>query len=157
MNKITPFLWFKGNAEEAINFYTSVFKNSKIVNVRKYGDAGPGPKGTVMTGTIELEGQEFMLLNGGPEFSFTPAISFFVNCKDQKEVDELWNKLLEGGKSQRCGWIQDKFGLSWQIIPEALGKYLGVKDPVKAGNVMKAMMKMDKIIVKDLENAYNKI
>ena len=156
MQKITPFLWFKGNAEEAINFYTSVFNNSKIINVRKYGDAGPGPKGSVMTGTIELEGQEFMLLNGGPEFSFTPAISFFVNCKDQQEVDELWNKLLEGGKSQRCGWIQDKFGLSWQIIPEALGKYMGDKDPAKAGNVMKAMLKMDKIIVKDLEEAYNK-
>jgi Uncharacterized protein conserved in bacteria len=156
MKKITPFLWFNGNAEEAIHFYTSVFKNSKVVNVRKYGDAGPGPKGTVMTGTIELEGQEFMLLNGGPEFSFTPAISFFVNCKDQNEVDELWNKLLEGGKSQRCGWIQDKFGLSWQIIPEALGKYLSDKDPVKSGNVMKAMMKMDKIIVKDLDEAYNK-
>ena len=109
-----------------------------------------------MTGTIELEGQQFMLLNGGPEFSFTPAISFFVNCKDQQEVDDLWNKLLEDGKSQRCGWIQDKFGLSWQIIPEALGKYLGDKDPVKSGNVMKAMMKMDKIIVKDLEAAYYK-
>ena len=155
MQKITPFLWFKGNAEEAINFYTSVFKNSKVVNVRKYGDDGPGPKGTVMTGTIELEGQQFMLLNGGPEFSFTPAISFFVNCKDQQEVDELWNKLLQGGKSQRCGWIQDKFGVSWQIIPEALRKYLGDKDPVKANNVMKAMLKMDKIIVKDLEEAFN--
>ena len=155
MQKITPFLWFNGNAEEAINFYTSVFKNSKVVNVRKYGDTGPGPKGTVMTGTIELEGQEFMLLNGGPEFSFTPAISFFVNCKDQKEVDELWNKLLEGGKPQRCGWIQDKFGLSWQIIPESLGRYLCDKDPVKSANVMKAMLKMDKIIVKDLDEAYN--
>ncbi|HEV8499031.1 MAG TPA: VOC family protein, partial [Gemmatimonadaceae bacterium] len=124
MQKITPFLWFNNNAEEAMNFYVSIFKNSKVGTVSRYGDAGPGPKGTVMSATFQLEGQEFMALNGGPLFSFTPAISLFVNCETQEEVDELWEKLSAGGKKDRCGWLQDKFGLSWQIIPSALRRLL---------------------------------
>jgi len=154
MQKITPFLWFDGNAEEAMNFYVSVFKNSKIKNVRRYGEAGPGPKGTVMTGTFQIEGQEFFALNGGPQYKFTPAISLFVDCKTQKEVDELWNKLSAGGRTDRCGWLQDKFGLSWQVIPSVLGKMLGDKDPKKSNRVMKAMLQMDKIDIKKLKQAY---
>jgi len=138
MQKITPFLWFNDQAEEAINFYTSIFKNSKIVSLRRYGDAGPGPKGTVMTGTFQIDGQEFYALNGGPHFSFTPAISLFVNCNSQEEVDDLWEKLSEGGRKDRCGWLTDKFGLSWQIIPATLGKLLSDPDPVKANRVMQA-------------------
>jgi predicted 3-demethylubiquinone-9 3-methyltransferase (glyoxalase superfamily) len=153
--KITPFLWFNGNAEEAMNFYVSVFRNSKVVTVRRYEDAGPGPKGTVMTGTFEINGQEFFALNGGPKYAFTPAISFFVNCETQQEVDELWEKLSEGGRKDRCGWLQDKFGLSWQIIPSDLGKLLGDKDPAKANRVMKAMLQMDKIDIKKLRLAYD--
>src|SRR5205814_8219877 len=117
MQKIAPFLWFNNNAEEAANFYTSTFKNSKIVNIARWGEGGPGPKGTVMSATFELEGQEFMALNGGPQFTFSPAISFFVKCETQQEVDELWEKLSAGGKKERCGWLKDKYGLSWQIIP----------------------------------------
>jgi predicted 3-demethylubiquinone-9 3-methyltransferase (glyoxalase superfamily) len=154
MQKITPFLWFDGNAEEAMNFYTSTFKNSKIVNIKRYGEAGPGPKGSVMTGTFQIEGQEFMALNGGPHFKFTPAISFFVNCETQKEVDELWEKLLAGGETMQCGWLKDKFGVAWQIIPKALGELLGDKDPQKSQRVMKAMMKMIKIDVEGLKRAY---
>ena len=122
--KITPFLWFDSNAEEAMNFYVSIFKNSKILNVMRYGDAGPGPKGTVMAATFQLEGQEFQALNGGPQYRFTPAISLFVNCETQQEVDTLWSKLLEGGREDQCGWLTDRFGLSWQIIPSILGKLL---------------------------------
>jgi predicted 3-demethylubiquinone-9 3-methyltransferase (glyoxalase superfamily) len=155
MQKITPFLWFNDNAEEAMSFYTSVFRNSKIVNVRRYGDAGPGPKGTVMTGTIQIEGQEFFVLNGGPKYKFTPAISLFVNCETQKDVDDLWEKLSAGGRTDRCGWLQDKFGLSWQIIPSLLGKLLGDKDPKKANRVMQAMLQMDKIDTKKLQQAYD--
>src|ERR1700730_18047470 len=140
MQKITPFLWFDDKAEEAMNFYTSIFKNSKIVSVTRYGEAGPGPKGTVMTGTFHLEGQEFMALNGGPHFKFTEAISFFVTCETQQEVDELWEKLSEGGQKQRCGWLKDKYGLSWQIVPSDLGKLLHDKDPEKSKRVMKAML-----------------
>jgi predicted 3-demethylubiquinone-9 3-methyltransferase (glyoxalase superfamily) len=154
MQKITPFLWFDDNAEEAMNFYVSVFKNSKITSVARYGEAGPGKKGTVMTGTFQLEGQQFMALNGGPLFTFTPAISLFVNCETQQEVDELWEKLSEGAKSQRCGWIEDKYGVSWQIIPTALGKMLGDPDPVKSQRVMKAMLQMDKIDIEGLKQAY---
>src|SRR5438105_5838982 len=120
MQKITPFLWFDNNAEEAANFYTSIFKNSKILSISRYGEAGPGPKGSVMSATFELEGQKFMALNGGPQFTFSPAISFFVNCETQPEVDELWEKLSAGGKKNRCGWLQDKFGVSWQIVPSIL-------------------------------------
>ena len=154
MQKITPFLWFNGNAEDAMNFYTSIFKNSKIGRITRYGDAGPGPKGTVMSATFQLDGQEFMALNGGPQFKFTEAISFFVNCETQEEVDELWEKLSAGGQKSRCGWLKDKYGLSWQIIPSALGKMLGDKDPEKSQRVMKAMLQMDKIDIKGLEQAY---
>ena len=155
MQKITPFLWFDGKAEEAMNFYVSVFKNSKVVRVSRYGEAGPGPKGTVMSGTFELDGQQFYALNGGPQFTFTPAISLFVNCETQQEVDELWDKLSEGGKKERCGWLKDKYGLSWQIIPSALGKLLGDKDPAKANRVMMAMLQMDKIDIQRLQRAYD--
>jgi len=154
MQKITPFLWFDGNAEEAMNFYTSIFKNSKIGRISRYGETGPGPKGTVMSATFQLDGQEFMALNGGPQFKFTEAISFFVNCETQEEVDALWEKLSEGGQKSRCGWLKDKYGLSWQIIPSALGKMLGDKDPEKSRRVMKAMLQMDKIDVEGLEQAY---
>ena len=155
MQKITPFLWFDSNAEEAMKFYVSIFKNSKVGRVTRYGDAGPGPKGTVMSATFELDGQEFFALNGGPQFKFTPAISFFVNCETQQEVDELWEKLSAGGKKDRCGWLTDKFGLSWQIIPTALGKMLGDRDPAKASRVMKAMLQMDKIDINGLKRAYD--
>ena len=156
MQKITPFLWFDGNAEEAMNLYVSVFKNSKVVSVRRYGKAGPGPEGTVMTGTFQIEGQEFFVLNGGPQYKFTPAISLFVNCETQEEVDELWEKLSAGGRKDRCGWLQDKYGLSWQIIPSTLGKMLGDKDPKKANSVMQAMLQMDKIDINKLKQAYDK-
>lgn len=154
MQKITPFLWFNDKAEEAVNFYTSLFKNSKIISMTRYGDAGPGPKGSVMSVIFQLEGQQFYALNGGPVFSFTPAISLFVNCETQAEVDQLWEKLSAGGKKDRCGWLQDKYGLSWQIIPSALGKLMGDPDPVKSGRVMKAMLQMDKIDIEGLQRAY---
>jgi predicted 3-demethylubiquinone-9 3-methyltransferase (glyoxalase superfamily) len=153
MQKITPFLWFDGNAEDAMNFYVSIFKNSKVGSVSRYGDAGPGPKGGVMSATFQLEGREFMALNGGPHYKFTPAISLFVNCETQAEVDELWEKLSAGGRKDRCGWLQDKFGLSWQIIPSALPRLLGDKDPAKAQRAMQAMLQMDKIDIKRLEEA----
>jgi predicted 3-demethylubiquinone-9 3-methyltransferase (glyoxalase superfamily) len=156
MQKITPFLWFDSQAEEAINLYTSVFKNSSIGDIVRYGKAGPGPEGTVMTATFKLEGQEFMALNGGPHFSFTPAISLFVSCITQEEVDELWEKLSEGGEKSRCGWLKDRFGLSWQIIPTALGRLMHDKEhPEKAQKVMQAMMQMDKIDIRKLEAAYH--
>jgi predicted 3-demethylubiquinone-9 3-methyltransferase (glyoxalase superfamily) len=154
MQKITPFLWFDNNAEEAMNFYVSIFKNSKIVSVSRYGEGGPGPAGSVMTGTFQLEGQEFMALNGGPHFKFTEAISLFVSCETQEEVDELWEKLSEGGQESRCGWLKDKFGLSWQIIPKALGMMLQDKDREKSKRVMNAMLQMDKIDIKRLKQAY---
>lgn len=138
-----------------MNFYTSIFKNSKIGNVTRYGEAGPGPKGSVMTATFELEGQEFMVLNGGPQYKFTEAVSFFVNCNSQEEVDILWEKLSEGGEEGPCGWLKDKFGLSWQIIPTALGQMLNDPDPEKAQRVMQAMLKMKKIEIKTLKQAYN--
>ena len=149
MQKITPFLWFDGKAEEAANFYTSIFKNSKILSIARYGEAGPGPKGTVMTVTFQLEGQEFMGLNGGPHYAFSPAISFFVNCETQAEVDELWAKLSAGGRKDRCAWLQDKFGVSWQIVPKALLELIQDKDPVKSQRVFKAMLQMIKIDMKD--------
>lgn len=153
--KITPFLWFDAQAEEAMNFYTSVFRNSRKGNVSRYGDGGPGPKGSVMSATFWLDGVEFSALNGGPHFKFSPATSFFVHCKNQEEVDEYWNKLLEGGKAMQCGWITDKFGVTWQIIPDALGQLLGDPDRAKAGRVMQAMMKMVKIDVAGLQKAYD--
>jgi predicted 3-demethylubiquinone-9 3-methyltransferase (glyoxalase superfamily) len=153
MKKITPFLWFDGNAEEAANFYISIFKNSKMGKISRYGDAGPGPKGSVMSVTFQIEGQEFFALNGGPQFKFTPAISFFVNCETQKEVDDLWEKLSAGGRTDRCGWLQDKFGVSWQIIPTVLGQLLGDKDPQRAKRAMQAMLQMTKIDGKALQQA----
>lgn len=154
MQKITPFLWFDGNAEEAVNFYVSVFKNSKVGRVTRYGDAGPGPKGTVMSATFQLEGQEFFALNGGPQFTFTPAISFFVTCETQAEVDDLWEELSAGGEKQRCGWLKDKYGVSWQIIPIALGKMLQDNDAGNTKKAFAAMLQMDKIDIKALEEAY---
>jgi len=153
MPKITPFLWFDNNAEEAIKFYTSIFKNSKVGDITRYGDAGPGQKGSVMTATFEIEGQKFMVLNGGPHFKFTEAVSMFVSVDTQQEVDELWEKLSAGGQKSRCGWLKDKFGLSWQIIPKALGELLGDKDPRKSQCVMKAMLQMDKIDIARLKEA----
>ena len=155
MKRITPFLWFDGKAEEAMNFYVSVFKNSKVGSVTRFGEGGPGPKGSVMTATFELDGQEFMALNGGPEFKFTEAISFYVNCETQEEVDELWEKLSKGGEKGQCGWLKDRFGLSWQVIPSTLGKLLRDKDAEKSKRVMKAMLQMQKIDVKKLKQAYD--
>jgi len=154
MQKITPFLWYDGKAEEAANFYTSIFKNSKVLNVARYGDAGPGPKGSVMLVTFELDGQRFMALNGGPEYTFSPAISLFVDCETQAEVDELWEKLSAGGSEVQCGWLKDKFGVSWQIIPRALMELMGDKDPAKSRRVFKAMLQMTKIDVEGLKRAY---
>lgn len=153
MQKITPFLWFDGKAEEAMNFYTTVFKNAKVGNVSRYGDAGPGPKGSVMSAIFELEGQQFYALNGGPQFSFTPAISFFVDCKTQEEVDYYWEKLSEGGRKDRCGWLQDKFGLSWQIVPSILSELLQGMNAEKSQKVMAAMMQMDKLDIQQLKDA----
>ena len=155
MQKITPFLWFDGKAEEAMNFYISIFKNSKIVSVARYGEAGPGPKGTVMTAKFELNGQEFVALNGGPQFTFTEAISFVVNCETQHEVDELWEKLSGGGQKSRCGWLKDKYGLSWQVVPTALVEMLQDKDAKKSNRVMQAMLQMNKIEIETLRRAYH--
>ena len=140
MPKITPFLWFDNNAEEAVKFYTSIFKDSKIGKVHRYGDAGPGPKGTVMTASFSLNGLEFTVLNGGPQFKFNESVSFVVHCQTQQEVDEYWEKLSAGGKESQCGWLKDKFGLSWQIVPDILMELLGDKDLAKAQRVMKAML-----------------
>ncbi|MEO7989001.1 MAG: VOC family protein [Chryseolinea sp.] len=155
MQKITPFLWFDGNAEEAMNFYTSIFKSAKVKSVSRYGEAGPGPKGSVMTANFELEGQEFIALNGGPLFKFTEAVSFVINCKTQKEVDMFWGKLSEGGQKSQCGWLKDKFGLSWQVVPTKLGKLMSGKDPVKSKRVMTAMLKMTKMEIDILQKAYD--
>jgi predicted 3-demethylubiquinone-9 3-methyltransferase (glyoxalase superfamily) len=154
LQKITPFLWFDDKAEEAANFYVSIFKNSKIGSIARYGDAGPGPKGSVMTVSFELEGQQFIALNGGPLYTFSPAISFFVDCKTQQEVDELWDKLTAGGGEVECGWLRDKYGLSWQIIPTALLELMQDKDPVKSQRVFKAMLQMTKIDIEGLQRAY---
>jgi len=154
MQKIIPFLWFDGKAEEAMNFYISIFKNSKIVSVTRYGEEGPGANGTVMTASFLIEGQEFVALNGGPQFTFSQAISFVVNCETQEEVDELWEKLSEDGDKQQCGWLKDKFGVSWQIVPVVLVKMLQDRDPGKSKRVMAAMLQMDKIDIKTLGQAY---
>lgn len=159
MQKITPFLWFDGRAEEAANFYTSIFKNSRIRKVARYGEEGAKasgmPKGTVMTVTFQLEGQEFVALNGGPHFTFSPAISFVVNCQTQEEVDDFWEKLSEGGKENRCGWLQDKFGVSWQVVPTVLVEMLQDKNSEKARSVMEAMLQMTKIDTIKLRQAYD--
>ena len=154
MQKITPFLWFDNNAEEAMNFYTSIFKNSKVLTVSRYPEGSPGPAGTVMTAEFELEGQEFVLLNGGPRFQFTEAISFVVNCETQEEVDYFWEQLSEGGQKSRCGWLKDKFGLWWQVVPILLAELMNDKDPEKSKRVMQAMMKMDKIEIEPLKRAH---
>lgn len=156
MPKITPFLWFDTQAEEAAKFYTSVFKNSKLGEIRRYGNAGPGPKGTVMTASFSIEGQEFTALNAGPQFKFNESVSFVVHCKSQKEVDEYWAKLTaDGGKESQCGWLKDKFGLSWQIVPDRLLELISDKDAAKVQRVMQAMMQMVKIEIAKIEQAAN--
>ena len=153
VQKISPFLWFDNNAEEAVKFYTSIFGNSKIGKVMRNGDSGPGPKGSVMTVVFELNGQAFTALNGGPQFKFTEAISFSVPCKTQEEVDKYWEKLSEGGEQGPCGWLKDKYGLSWQINPTVLGELLNDPDPGKSKRVMEAMLKMKKIDIAALRKA----
>jgi predicted 3-demethylubiquinone-9 3-methyltransferase (glyoxalase superfamily) len=154
MQKITPFLWFDNNAEEAVNLYTSIFKDSKILQTSRYSDAGPGPKGSVMTVSFQLFGQTFTALNAGPHFKFNESISFVVNCENQEEVDYYWNSLTkDGGSESQCGWLKDKFGLSWQIVPTVLSKLFANPDPVKSKRVMEVMLKMKKMIIADLENA----
>ena len=156
MQKITPFLWFDGKAEEAMNLYTSIFKNSKILSIKYWGEGSSFPKGQVMTGVFQIEGQEFYAFDAGPQFKFTEAISLFVKCETQEEVDEYWKKLTAGGgQESMCGWLKDKFGLSWQIIPNALMELGGDKDPAKAGRVMQAMLQMKKIDIKALQDAYD--
>jgi predicted 3-demethylubiquinone-9 3-methyltransferase (glyoxalase superfamily) len=151
--KITTFLWFDNNAEEAVNFYVSIFKNSKVLSTMRYGDAGPGPKGTVMTIAFQLDGQEFTALNGGPQFKFTEAISLVVHCQTQEEVDYFWEKLSAGGEKVECGWLKDKFGLSWQIVPDVLLELLQDSDSPKSQRVMKALMQMKKLDIEELKQA----
>jgi predicted 3-demethylubiquinone-9 3-methyltransferase (glyoxalase superfamily) len=155
VQKITPNLWFDTEAEEAANFYTSIFKDSEVVDVEHYGEAGPRPAGMVMTVTFRLQGQEFTALNGGPDFKFNESISFLVNCESQEEVDEMWERLSEGGEQGPCGWLKDKFGVSWQIVPTVLGQLLQDEDPEKANRVMKAMLQMKKIDIAVLQEAYD--
>jgi predicted 3-demethylubiquinone-9 3-methyltransferase (glyoxalase superfamily) len=149
---ITPFLWFDDNADEAVNFYLSIFKDSRLLDTKRYGETGPGPKGTIMTATFELNGQQFIALNGGPRFKFTEAVSFVVKCETQEEIDYYWDKLLDGGEPQRCGWLKDRFGLSWQIVPAQLSELFGGNDPQR---VMQAMMQMVKFDLAKLKEAYN--
>ena len=155
MQKITPFLWFDGLAEEAMNFYVGIFKNSKVLSVNRYGKGAPMPEGTVLTASFELNGLKFVALNGGPMYKFSPATSFVVDCEDQAEVDYYWDKLGEGGKPNRCAWLDDRFGVTWQIVPKQLGQLLSDPDPVKAGRVMQAMMQMSKIDIATLRQAYD--
>ena len=154
MQKITPFLWFDDQAEEAMNFYCSIFKNSKIGSLTRYGEAGPGAQGTVMSATFQIEGQEFIVLNGGPLFAFTEAISFYVNCETQEEVDELWEKLTEGGEEVQCGWLKDKYGLSWQIVPAGLSELLYSQEAEKSRRAMHAMLQMKKLDIEKIRLAY---
>lgn len=156
MQKITPFLWFDSQAEEAVRFYTSVFRNSKLGELTRYGKAGPGPEGSVMTASFELEGMEFTALNGGPHFQFNEAISFVVNCENQEEVDEYWDKLAEGGTVQQCGWLKDKYGVAWQIVPVALMEMLSDPDPQKTRRVTEAMLQMVKLDIDTLRHAYSR-
>jgi predicted 3-demethylubiquinone-9 3-methyltransferase (glyoxalase superfamily) len=153
--KITTFLWFDNQAEEAANVYVSIFKNSKIGKVSRYGDAGRGPKGQVMVANFQLDGQEFIALNGGLHFKFTEAISLVVNCETKEEVDYFWERLSEGGQKSQCGWLKDKFGLSWQVVPTILGELMSDKDPEKSNRVMQAMLQMTKLDIKKLKEAYN--
>jgi predicted 3-demethylubiquinone-9 3-methyltransferase (glyoxalase superfamily) len=154
MPKISPFLWFDTQAEDAAAFYVSIFPNSRIVTVARYGDAGPGPRGTAMTVQFELDGQEIIALNGGPQFTFTEAISLSIDCKNQDEVDYYWRKLTAGGQPSRCGWLKDRYGLSWQVNPAVLGEMLSDPDPKKSKAVMEAMLEMTKIDIPTLERAY---
>ena len=153
MNKITPFLWFDDKAEEAMNFYVSIFKNSKVLDISRYGKGAPYPEGTAFVVSFQLDGQPVMALNAGPQFKFTEAISMYVSCETQADVDTLWDKLSEDGEKGRCGWLKDKYGLSWQIVPTALGELMNDKDPEKASRVMQAMLKMNKIDINLLEQA----
>jgi predicted 3-demethylubiquinone-9 3-methyltransferase (glyoxalase superfamily) len=155
MQKITPFLWFDDKAEEAAKFYVSIFKNSKILSISRYGEAGPGPKGTVMVVKFQLDGQEFLALNGGPQFTFSPAISLVANCETQAEVDALWEKLSAGGKKQDCGWLTDKYGLSWQVVPTLVGELMQDKDAEKTKRVMQAIMGMKKLEIAGLKRAHD--
>jgi len=155
VQKITPFLWFDSQAEAAANFYVSIFNNSRVLGISRYGEAGPGPKGSVMTVDFELDGQGFTGLNGGPHFKFTEAVSFVVHCKTQEEVDTFWGKLLEGGQESQCGWLKDKYGLSWQIVPTILAEMLRDPDPQKSKRVLEAMLKMTKIDIAGLTRAYD--
>lgn len=155
MQKLTPFLWFDGKAEEAANFYTSVFKHSKIKHVARYPEGAPGPAGTAMLVDFEIEGQGFQAVNGGPYYTITPGISFVIDCADQAEVDYYWDKLLEGGSAQQCGWLTDQFGVSWQVVPKILGQLVGSDDREKAGRAMQAMMGMVKLDVAELQRAYD--
>ena len=155
MHKITPFLWFNNQAEEAMNFYVSIFKNASVLSVNRYGKGAPMPEGTVLTASFELDGQPFVALNGGPMYKFSPATSFVVNCENQAEVDYYWDKLSAGGKPNQCAWLNDKFGVSWQIVPKQLGQLLSDPDPIKAGRVMQAMMQMKKIDIAGLQRAYS--
>ncbi len=152
---ITPFLWFNHQAEEAANFYVSIFPNSKIVKVVRYGESGPGPAGSAMTVAFELHGQSFLALNGGPQFQFTEAVSFVVNCQTQQEIDTYWEKLTAGGAEVQCGWLKDKYGLSWQISPTVLSELVGGPDPEKSGRALQAMMTMKKLDIRALQDAYN--
>lgn len=154
MGKITPCLWFDGKAEEAARFYISVFRNARITGMMHYGEAGPGPAGSVLSVTFELEGQDFIALNGGPHFTFSPAISFFTKCETQEDVDDLWEKLSAGGEKNVCGWLRDQFGVSWQIVPTILGDMLRDKDSSKANRVMRAMLQMQKLDIAELKRAY---
>ncbi|HET7833868.1 MAG TPA: VOC family protein [Gallionella sp.] len=154
MQKLTPFLWFNDQAEEAVNFYLSIFRNPRLIKIARYPEGSPGPKGSVMTVHFSLDGQEFVALNGGPHYTFSPAISFVVNCDTQAEVDEYWDKLAaDGGKQNQCGWLHDKFGVSWQIVPRILGDLVSDVDEAKAQRVMQAMLKMTKIDIAALEQA----
>ena len=156
-SNITPFLWFDGKVEEAVNFYTSIFKSAKVLGMHHLPSDVPGRKGKVMTSEIELDGQKFILLDGGPQFKFTPAISFIINCTTQEEVDNLWEKLsADGGRKDRCGWLQDKYGLSWQVVPKKLGELMYSNDPAKSKRVMEAMMQMGKLEINKLQEAYDK-
>ena len=154
MQKITPYLWFDDQAEEAVHFYTSVFNNSQITGITRYGDGGQKPEGSIMTVSFQLEGQDFVALNGGPQFSFSPAISLFVNCENQAEVDRLWQQLTEGGEEEQCGWLKDKYGVSWQIIPTELIELLNSPDAEKSQRAMQAMLKMVKIDIAEIRRAY---
>lgn len=155
MQKITPYLWFDNNAEEAINFYISIFKDAKMTECARWGKGGPVPEGSIMTAAFELAGQKFLALNGGPMFKFTEAVSFLVDCKDQEEVDYYWNKLTEGGAEQPCGWLKDKYGLSWQIIPKQLSELISHTDREKAGRALQAMLQMKKIDIAKLQAAFD--